>query len=335
MMTISQELARGAFNEVNFAFAPSLILWTALELGVFTAIENGATSVDRIAATVKCSEKGARRILNCLVAMNFLEKHNESYQLNDLSRDYFLPSSENYVGHLFLSAAQLVRYWLTLPEAVRTGRPTLELFPIEERETYNLQIVEALYQFHKKSAWELARRLPHTPSLSKILDVAAGSAVWSLPFAVQCPQVEVTAVDFPAVLEITRKLARRLRVEERYRFIAGDLREMDFGASRYDLALLGHICHSEGPRRTEELIQKCFRALRVGGQLLILDYTVDEKRKSDLLALVLALNALLGSEEGDTFTFSEYHTWLRQAGFISVEVLPIDGHSPVITATKE
>ena len=335
MMTISQELARGAFNEVNFSFAPNLILWVAVELEIFPAMAQGADTVERIAATVHCSEKGTQRILDCLAAMGVLEKNYERYELNSSARRYFLPSSEDYAGHLFAGYGQLLKYWLTLPQAVRKGTPTLSLFSDQENITYNLEMVEALYQFHKKSARELARILPHPVPPARILDVAAGSAVWSLPFAVRFPQVEVTAVDFAAVSVIGRKFARRLGVEGRYHFVHGDIRVVDFGEGDYDLVILGHICHSEGLRYSRDLIDKCFRALHQKGRLLITDYLPDDKRKTDLLALLLSVNALLGTEEGDTFTLAEYTSWLVGAGFKMVETLPLEGHYPCIVALKE
>jgi ubiquinone/menaquinone biosynthesis C-methylase UbiE len=170
---------------------------------------------------------------------------------------------------------------------------------------------------------------------TRILDVGAGSAVWSLPFASQCPNVEVTAIDFPPVLPIARKFACRFGVEKQYRFVGADIRTVDLGEQEFDLVLLGHICHSEGPRRSRELFSRCFRALKNKGRLLIMDYLVDENRASELLPLLLALNTLLGTDEGDTFTMSEYMAWLQDAGFTRVESVAVKEHSPVIVATKE
>ena len=334
-MTISRELKKGALDEIDFSFAPQLILWTALELQIFPALASGANSLDRLAELLRCSEKGLRRILDCLTAMGFVEKRNQTYELSSLARSYLLPSSASYVGHLFSSSAQLMKYWLTLPEAIRTGRPTLGLFPDAEREAYDFAVIEALFQFHKNSAWELARAVLQKTTPTRILDAGAGSAVWSLPFASQCPHVEVTAIDFPPVLPIARKFACRFRVEKQYRFVGADIRTVDLGEQEFDLVLLGHICHSEGPRRSRELFSRCFRALKNKGRLLIMDYVVDENRASKLLPLLLALNTLLGTDEGDTFTMSEYLEWLRQAGFTGVESLCVKGHSPVIVATKE
>jgi ubiquinone/menaquinone biosynthesis C-methylase UbiE len=333
-MSIAKELAHGAYNEVNFAFAPSLILWTAVELKVFPTLAQEAVAAEELARILQCSEKGVRRILDCLAAMGFVNKRKAIYDLAPLAQRYFLPASEHYLGDLFASCPQLLKYWLVLPHAVKTGRPILSLFPDKEKQRYNAQVVEALYQFHKKSAWQLASAFPKTAHLTKILDVAAGSAVWSIPFAVRYPNVEVAAVDFASVLGIARKYARRWGVESRYRFVGGDIRTTDFGAGQYDLALLGHICHSEGQQRSRLLVRKCFRALKKGGKLLIMDYIADEKRKSDLLALLVSINALMGTDEGDAFTLGECSRWLTQAGYKSVTSIPLEGHYPCIVAAK-
>jgi len=268
-----------------------------------------------------------------------LEKENGRYGLNDLSRDYFLRSSRNYLGSLFLGSAQLLKLWLDLPAAVSSGRPPLALLPDDERERLNLAIVEALFHVHRPSAWKLAGLFKKTLSSGaqtiKILDVAAGSAVWSLPFAIQCERVEVSAVDFSPVLEVAKAFVREFEVQGRYRFIAGDIRTVEFGIDEYDLVLLGHICHSEGAEWSQWLIRKSFRALRKNGRLLIMDYVPDEERKSAQMPLLLALNALLGTEEGDTFTFSEYEQWLSASGFGEVRTLLVDAGSSVIMGVKK
>ena len=278
-------------------------------------------------------------LLNFMTAMGLLEKEDGRYGLNNFSRDYFLPSGRNYLGPLFIYSDELLKLWLNLPEAVKTGRPPLSLFPDEERERLNRNIVEALFRVHKAPAWELAGLFKKEISFSrqriKILDVAAGSAVWSLPFALECERVEVTAIDFVRVLEVAKKFAQEYGVQGRYRFIGADIRKMEFGTEEYDMALLGHICHSEGAEGSQRLIGKCFRALRKNGRLLIMDYIPDEGRKSAQMPLLLALNALLGTEEGDTFTFSEYRQWLLAAGFSAARTLRVDDHSPVIMAIKE
>jgi ubiquinone/menaquinone biosynthesis C-methylase UbiE len=258
--------------------------------------------------------------------------------LNDLARGCLLASGKNYLGSLLMVSEQLIKLWLKLPDAVETGRPVLPQLPEAERESLNLAIVEALFHVHKAAAWKLAalcgKRFWPSGQQTKLLDVAAGSAVWSLPFALESERVSVTAVDFAPVLEVAKKFAGQLGVSERYSFIAGDIRTADFGTEEYDIALLGHICHSEGAEWSRRLIEKCYRVLRKRGRILIMDYVADEERKLELIPLLLALNALLGTEDGDTFAYSEYRQWLSSAGFIDVQILEVGAQSPVIVARK-
>jgi ubiquinone/menaquinone biosynthesis C-methylase UbiE len=339
MIPIAEALTRGALDELSFSFAPQAVLFTALKLGIFEAIAERARDADGLAAAKGCSPRGVRMLLNCMASMGILEKEGSRYGLNDLSRDYFLSSSRNYLGSLFICSDQLLKLWLGLPEAVKTGRPALPLLPEQERERLNLDIVEALFHVHKAAAWKLADLFQEGFSSGKekikILDVAAGSAVWSLPFALKSERVEVTAVDFPPVLEAAKKFAREFGVPGRYGFLAGDIRKMKFGTEAYDLVLLGHICHSEGAEWSRRLIGKCFGALKKNGKLLIMDYFPDEERRAARMPLLLALNALLGTEEGDTFTLSEYRQWLSASGFAQVRVLRADDRTPVVTAVKE
>ena len=341
MRSIAEKLSQGALDELSLYFAPPLLIATAVKLGFFSAIAGGAKSLSRIASATKCSTRGVRMVLECLTAMGLLEKENGEYDLNRLSRGYFLASSPDYIGPLFLHSDKLLRLWLSLPEAVKTGRPTLSQFAQEEQEKLNRDIAEGLFQVYKA----LARRLPDLlaeagflsqgdNAIIKILDVGAGSAVWSLPFGLKYERAEITAVDFAPVLEMAKGYVQRYGVAGRYRFFGADVREADLGKGEYDLALLGHICHCAGAEGSRRLIDKCFRALKMGGKLLIMDYLPDEERRSAAFPLLLAVNALLGTEEGDTFTIAQYREWLLQSGFREVQTLPVNGHSPIIVALK-
>jgi len=337
-MTIADALARRTLDELSFYFAPQAVLFTALKLGVFEAIGAAAKNAGDLAATTGCSSRGVRMLLNCMAGMGLLEKRNGLYGLTELSRRHFLPASADYLGALFICSDRLLKLWLKLPQAVESGAPALPRLPKKERERLNLDIVEALFHVHRATAWDIPPVLEKIFTFGKeditLLDVAAGSAVWSLPFALRSSRMEVTAVDFPPVLEIARKFTGEFGVRDRYTFVAGDIRKTDFGAQAYDLALLGHICHSEGAEWSRRLIDKCFRALKKNGRLLIMDYVADEERKTELMPLLLALNALLGTAEGDTFTFSEYRRWLYGAGFTGIRALDVGAASPVIAALK-
>jgi hypothetical protein len=109
--------------------------------------------------------------------------------------------------------------------------------------------------------------------------------------------------------------------------------EADFGKD-YEIATLGHILHSEGEERSRQLLKKTFDALKSGGTIAIGEWLVNDERTEPLPSLMFAVNMLVNTEKGDTFSFNEIKSWLEEAGFKKVRKLAAPGPSPLILATK-
>jgi SAM-dependent methyltransferase len=135
------------------------------------------------------------------------------------------------------------------------------------------------------------------------------------------------------MIPTTKRITRRFGVTDRFKFIEGDLQEADFGDG-YDIATLGHILHSEGEERSRRLLKKTFAALRSGGIIAIAEWLVNDERTQPLPPLMFAVQMLVNTEKGDTFSFSEIKGWLREAGFKKARLLKAPGPSPLILATK-
>jgi SAM-dependent methyltransferase len=102
----------------------------------------------------------------------------------------------------------------------------------------------------------------------------------------------------------------------------------------YDVAILGHILHSEGEERSRRLLRKIFNALKPGGTIAIAEWLVNDERTKPLPSLMFAVQMLVNTEKGDTFSFNEIKIWLEQSGFKKVRKLDAPGPSPLILATK-
>jgi ubiquinone/menaquinone biosynthesis C-methylase UbiE len=148
------------------------------------------------------------------------------------------------------------------------------------------------------------------------------------------PQARITAQDYPGVLEETKQYIERHGVARQYEFLPGDLKKVDFGVNRFDVALLGNIVHSEGERSTRDLFGRLARALTPGGRIVIIDMIPNDDRTGPAFPLMFALNMLVHTGEGDTFTLAEYRRWLQQAGFAHVETADIGTHSPLVIGRK-
>lgn len=171
-----------------------------------------------------------------------------------------------------------------------------------------------------------------------ILEVAWGFAmtrVLTTGIELGDQQTVVTVIDLPEVVDrVTRRFVDREGLSERFTFRPGDLRQLDFGESCFDVVILGHICHGEGAEGTQKLIERAYRALRGGGQILIAEFVPDDDRRGPLMPLLFALHLLVLTDNGDTFTLAEYQRWLSTAGFADVRTVPAPAPSPLIIATK-
>ena len=94
------------------------------------------------------------------------------------------------------------------------------------------------------------------------------------------------------------------------------------------------ILHSEGEERSRKLLKKTAGALIRGGTIAIGEWLVNDERTEPLNALMFAVNMLVNTERGDTFSFNEIKSWLDEAGFKDARTLEAPGPSPLVLATK-
>jgi ubiquinone/menaquinone biosynthesis C-methylase UbiE len=197
------------------------------------------------------------------------------------------------------------------------------------------QLVENIIPMSYGSAQKLGDHLKvaKTKNELHVLDLAAGSGIWGIALAQKSARVRVTAVDWAGMIPTTKRITQKFGVGDRFRFIGDDLLEANFG-NGYDIATLGHILHSEGEDRSRQLLKKTFRALKSGGTIAIAEWLVNDDRTEPLPSLMFAVQMLVNTGKGDTFSFNEIKSWLQDAGFKKVRKLEVPGPSPLILATK-
>lgn len=322
----------------TFGFAPPVLIETGLRLGVFDQLDKGARPIDEIAAQSGASARGLRMVLDALVGLDLLARdRQERYALTPESARFLVSGKATYHGAFFmLTSERMLSEWGSLRSIVLGGRPAHRINEEASGTKFFQQFVEQIFPIHFPAAQCLARalQLVNLTAPCSVLDLAAGSGVWSVAMAKESPHVAVTAIDWPGIIAITRKVTEREGVAPRYRYVAGDLRDADFGTG-HAVAVLGHILHSEGEERSRRLLEKTFAALAPGGTIAIAEILVDADRRGPLPALLFAVNMLVNSESGDTFSLEEITSWLAAARFDQVRTVDAPGLAPkIILATK-
>ena len=318
-----------------WGYAPTLILHTALEFKVFDLLHAKPATVAELARTTGASPRGLTAVLDALVGLSFLAKEGGRYTVTPESAAFLVSTKPGYLGAFFGHMAdQILPKWLTLPRVVRTGKSAVSV-NARQGAKFFAQFVESLFPLSHANARELGEHLGlgHLAGPLSVLDIAAGSGVWGLTLAGFSPFVQVTAVDWPEVLKVTRRIAKQRGVEDRLTTVAGDILEVDFGAGHH-VATLGHILHSEGEERSRRLLKRTFDALLPGGTIAIMEFVPNEERTGPPDALIFAVNMLVNTDQGGTYTFSEISQWLAEAGFVRPRLLKVPAISPLILATK-
>ena len=319
-----------------WGYAPPLILEAAVNWRVFDLLDQGPQTVGLLAAQSGASERGLTAILNALVGLEFLVRRGTRYALTPESAAFLVSTKPAYYGGFFRHMSrQLIPNWLQLTETVGTGKPVVAANDQGEGQQFFAEFVEGLFPLSFQAAQALGEHLgiPKAASPVSVLDIGAGSGVWGIALAHQSSHVKIHAVDWPAVLKVTRSVAQRHGVGDRLRTVAGDLLEADFGTG-HQVATIGHILHSEGRERSRQLLRKTFGALAPGGTVVISEFLPNEDRTGPPTPLISAVNMLLHTTAGDTFTFAEIAAWLREAGFVNPRLLEAPAPSPLVLATR-
>lgn len=323
--------------QYSFAYAAPFMMMAAVENHVFDVLDQGPKTAQEVSAATGASERGVRILLGGLTALELVVKsHDGKYTLPPDVSAFMVSSKPAYHGGLVLHMAkQLIPNWQTLDEIVKTGKPSASVNRQDGGAAFFESFVECLFPMNYPAACNLAADLKLADSSGPVtvLDIAAGSGVWGIALAQSSPNVTVTAVDWPNVLGVCERVATRFGLANRFSYVAGDLMDVDYGGP-YDVATLGHILHTEGIERSKALLKRVFDSLKPGGTVAIAEFLVNDDRTGPPMPLIFAVNMLVNAEVGDTFSFNEIGSWLREIGYVDVRELPAPGPSPLILATR-
>lgn len=310
-----------------FGFVPSVAVYSAIELKVFSHIAEGQDTIARLATACNCQERGLAPLLYALTSLGLLEQNGPQFKLAADTEMFLLPTSQAYLGGVLAHQTREIAHWVQLPEAIRQGRaPGTQVESDQDDGAFFAGFVDSLFNLNWPAAQSVARVLP---AYKTAIDIGCGSAVWSLALAAVQPELQVVAVDRQLVLDqVAKVFATRLGCAERYQYRAGNFRDVDLGKS--DVAFLGHILHSEGEAASRVLLKRIYEALNPGGVLVVAEMVASEPRGEDVFSNLFDLNMLMWTQDGTVFTRNQLEEMGREAGFSRFEWLTVPNPQPVL-----
>jgi predicted O-methyltransferase YrrM len=304
-----------SFSELQAAmrgFQESRVLLTAVELDVFTAVGAGAAAAE-VAASVGTDPRATEILLNALVSVGALTKTKGVFRNTAETARYLDARSPDCARTALMHTAGMFHSWATLTDCVRAG--TAAIAPRVERDDpqWTRSFIAAMHRGAEGTAAELVRAVG-VEGVGRMLDVGGGSGAYSIAFAQASPSLRAEIFDLEFVLPIAQEHIQEAGLADRITTRAGDLRIDEFG-SGFDLVLLSSICHMLDPDENRDLLRRCFRALTPGGRIAIRDFVVGPDRTAPRQAALFAINMLVATRAGSTYTEAEYESWLREGGF--------------------
>jgi len=311
----------------------------AIELEVFTAIGEGNTTAQSIAARCRTSERGMRILCDYLVIIGFLTKDGTNYRLTQDTAMFLDRRSPAYIGiaERFLASPTMIDAYKDLAAIVRKGGETMSAHgTMDPDHPIWVEFARSMAPMMAMPAEAIAKLAGAEKGASwKVLDIAAGHGLFGIAIARQNPNATIVAVDWARVLEVAREHAVSAGVASRYQTFPGSAFEVEFGEG-YDIVLLTNFLHHFDQPTCETLLRKVSAALKPGGRAITFEFVPNEDRVSPPLAAAFSMVMLGTTEGGDAYTFSEFDRMFRNSGFGASELHPLPpSPGQVIISHKE
>ena len=314
------------------ASMPARIVLTAVELNVADVLAKGGEEgleASEVAAALSADERAMGMFLDAISSLGLAIKSGDKYKNSPMAADKLVTTSPNYGGDGFWHMVQLWKTWSQLTDCVLKGKPA----EVGERteEQYH-QFVGAMYDYGFSRAQALAKSISLSGA-KRLIDVGGGPGSYAICFCAENKGLEATVFDRPLAIKVALEKIEKHGMLDRVKVTRGDFLEDPLG-KEYDVAFGSHIIHAYGPEDSKTFLKKCYDALVPGGLFLLQDFFAQDDKVTPPNVPVFALNMLVNTPKGQTYTFSETIKWLQEAGFKDVKTLDTPPGADVISARK-
>lgn len=313
----------------------SAVVRATWELRVAEHLRDGADTAEALAGAAGLAPRGARVLLEGLVAIGFAERAGERYTLVPMAQGLLLPEGLGGLLATWLSAPSW-QLWSNLSDSVRTGEPA-DAFGYDH--DYWPRLARATALITRMFGAGTAAALGAAPgTIGRVLDLGCGSGGIGHTLLLADPTATLVSLDSPAVLEVAAEHAEALglgeRTEHREVDLLGDHDPNDglglgMGLEAFDLVVCSKVLHHFSASHAQRLIAHMVGALRPGGRLVVGDFLAGTAFGALFDALLL-----LTAPDGALFSGDELAAWLDAAGLVDLATHELPGASILAIARK-
>lgn len=326
--------------EIGKAFRASKALFSAVELGVFTALGKGPRTLNLLRRDIGIAERGARDFFDALVALRLLERDAAGCYRNTPETDLYLDHAKRtYIGgELENFSKHGYPHWQFLTAALKTGRPQsvagkggnyfLNLYSDQSvLETYT----EGMTGGARTIAPSILAKFPWH-RYQTVVDIGCSQGGLLAEIARAHPHLTGVGFDLPPVRPRFEAYIEKQGLSSRLSFQAGDFHDSPLPAA--DVLILGRVLHNWDFATKMMLLTKAYDALPQAGALIVYERMIDDRRQQSAPALLASLNMLIMTEGGFDYTSADLLGWMKDVGFCHLHFETATNELSMVTGTK-
>lgn len=318
-------------RELANAFRESRTFLTAFELKIFTFLDKHLMTSDDVAQKLNSDSRATDRLMNALCAMGLLKKVHGKFYNSDLSAKYLVEGKPDFMRNIY-HANNLWNDWSSLTDSVIKGSSQRSIINKSENDNWVESFIGAMH-YRGVNQGKILAMMIDISNVKNMLDVGGGSAAFSMEIVKKNPSISAVVLDLPYVIPLTKKYVSGAGLSDKFNFIEGDYLTTEL-KDNYDLILLSAIVHINNYDQNKMLVKKCADVLNKSGMIIINDFVMNEDRTQPRQSALFALNMLVGTENGDTYTEKEMREWFESAGLSKIERKNTSFGSDLMIAVK-
>ncbi len=286
------------------------VLLTAAELDLFSDLEQAPSTAAELAARRGYALGPLIHLLDAITALGLLQKSTGVYRPAPQACPLLCRDSETSVLPMLLHQSNLWRSWSTLTDRIDPDGAQ------QRQPAWTESFIGAMHVIARGQAPELVKKVG-LGEARRLLDVGGASGTYTEAFVNESSELRATLFDRPEVIELARQRLHDAPCAARVEFAAGDFLT-DPLPTGHDLAWLSAIIHSCSPEEICCLFTNVAQALLPGGRIVVRDYVMNSDRTAPAGGALFAVNMLVNTKGGSTYTLDEIGGWLEGAGFSRV-----------------
>lgn len=300
------------------SFQPACVLAAAADLDLFACMAGGPRTSSETAREIHGDPRATTILLDALAALQLVEKRGDRYSLPTDVAALLGGTGPGSVLAMAQHQANCLRRWTRLAHTVKAGRPRESAPSVRGESRDHEAFILAMNDLASVLADTLVRAVV-PPEFRCLLDVGGASGTWTVAFLRACPSARAILFDLPAVIPLARKRFEGEGLSERVTLVPGDYVQDPLPAGA-DVAWVSAIVHQNSRSQNRDLFGKVHAALSPGGRIVIREMLMEPSRIEPVAGALFAVNMLVGTEEGGTYTVDELREDLESSGFVKVAV---------------